>query len=235
MFFDGKKAIIFDFDGTVVDSMGMYIDVDCEIIRLLCGKDVSKDVVQRDKNLFFKDNVEGDIYFKYCEYLKERYGFEESAKEIFETRKKALKMYYLEKLDLKKNVDIVLRRLKELGYVLVMATTSHYYQVELGSNSNLVKNKIDLLSSFDLILTMDDVVNSKPDSEIYLKVIEKLGISKEKCLVFEDSLIGVISAVNAGLEVVNVYDKFSDSEREAIDDITTYKIKSYDEVIAMLD
>ena len=61
--------------------------------------------------------------------------------------------------------------------------------------------------------------------------MDELGVSTSECLVFEDSLIGMEAAANAGIETVAVYDKYSDDEREEINALAAYTVNSYTELI----
>ena len=70
----------------------------------------------------------------------------------------------------------------------------------------------------------------KPNPEIYLKVLETLGVEPKECLIFEDSLIGVEAANRANIEVVAVYDKYSDADLEKIKQKATYCIHDYSEI-----
>lgn len=65
--------------------------------------------------------------------------------------------------------------------------------------------------------------------------MKKLNVTPEECLVVEDALIGVQAAKNAGIEVVNMYDKYSDSDREEINKLSDYKVKNFKELIDILD
>ena len=64
--------------------------------------------------------------------------------------------------------------------------------------------------------------------------MEHYNAKPEECLIFEDSLTGVLAAKNANVEVVNVYDKYADIDREEINKITDYSITSYQEIIELL-
>lgn len=64
--------------------------------------------------------------------------------------------------------------------------------------------------------------------------MQKLGAKPEECIVFEDSLNGVISAKSAGIEVCAVYDESSANEQDIIDKIADYKIETFDELIKLL-
>ncbi len=75
----------------------------------------------------------------------------------------------------------------------------------------------------------------KPNPEIFLKVVETLHVKKEECLIFEDSLVGVQAAKSAGIQVVAMYDKYSDGERDEIQKLADYQIDNYFDVVNVLE
>lgn len=76
-----------------------------------------------------------------------------------------------------------------------------------------VLEQLDIADAFDVIVTGDEITNGKPDPETYLRVVEKLGLEPNQCLVFEDSRAGIQSAQSAGCNVVMVRsDKSKDGE-----------------------
>ena len=84
---------------------------------------------------------------------------------------------------------------------------------------------------FDFITTKDDVARKKPDPEIYNKIMEHYSARPDECLVFEDSYTGVLAGKNAGIEVVNIYDKYADLDRDKINTIADYSVLNYREFI----
>ena len=69
---------------------------------------------------------------------------------------------------------------------------------------------------FDVILTGEDIINGKPDPEVYLSAAGRLGISPEKCLVVEDLADGVRAGKAAGMTVLAIRDAHSRGEEEVI-------------------
>lgn len=122
---------------------------------------------------------------------------------------------FLENEDLYKDgVDEVIKLLKKLNFTLVLATSATRNQVDIYSRKNKkMLDKLNLYDYFDLILTKEDVDKKKPDPEIYFKVLETLNAKCSECIVFEDSLHGVMSANGANIEVINIYDRYSDKDR----------------------
>ena len=87
---------------------------------------------------------------------------------------------------------------------------------------------------FDLIITYEDVKEKKPNPEVYLTVLEKLNVSKEDCLIIEDSLEGVKAANNARIEVLNIVDENMYKTQNTIDKLSTYKLNNLYELLKLL-
>ncbi len=95
-------------------------------------------------------------------------------------------------------------------------------------NVDLILNRFQILNYFDLIIDKTQVLNSKPNPEIYLKAVQGLGLSNDNCVVFEDSISGIISAKDAGLIVIGV--TTSHKNNELIDAGATICVKDFFEI-----
>ena len=69
-----KKIIIFDLDGTLIDSIGVWNMTDQHLIKEYSGKDADLDTIQADRDNFLNNNPSSDIYIAYCRYLIQKYG-----------------------------------------------------------------------------------------------------------------------------------------------------------------
>jgi beta-phosphoglucomutase-like phosphatase (HAD superfamily) len=74
---------------------------------------------------------------------------------------------------------------------------------------------VGLRRHFDVIVTAEDVRRGKPDPEVYVRAAEGLGLAPGRCVVFEDSLVGVHAARSAGMRVIGVSSAHTDRELEA--------------------
>ena len=95
--------------------------------------------------------------------------------------------------------------------------------------------ELKLDENFDLIIGKEEIKNKKPAPDVYLYALNYFNADANECIVFEDSLQGLQAASAAGIETINVYDKYSDPERDEIDKICNYKINNYKEVLDVLE
>jgi HAD superfamily hydrolase (TIGR01509 family) len=86
-------------------------------------------------------------------------------------------------------------------------------------------DKLGLQNYFHVIIDKNDVTRGKPDPEVYLTTLARLGVSKANCLVFEDSKAGVQAALAAGLRVIGI--SSSHTEEELLEEGVTMVIKDF--------
>ena len=226
-----KKYIIFDMDGTLIDSIGVWNRTDQKLIEDFGGLTIDLDTIQKERDEFLHSNQSSDIYMAYCENLIKKYnlnisGFDELLKQRWNTSGKILE----EEMDFKPNAVKLVLKLKELGFTLVLATMTTRIQIDIYSKKNKkMYSQMNIEEVFDYIISKEDVTNKKPDPEIYNKIMEYYNAKPNECLIFEDSYTGVLASKNAGIEVVNLYDKYADIDREKINNITDYSIKDFEE------
>ncbi len=233
MSFKNLDLVIFDLDGTLIDSNGIHNEIDVELVRFLGGNTEFQEIID-ERNDFIRKNPGGDAFLKYCEFLKVKYKSNLSKEEILEKRRKMSKET-LKMVEFKPNADEAIKFLKKSNYKLALATVSRREDLDVYVNENeKMKNKCNLDEYFDLILTKYDVKEKKPNPEVYNKIVEAFNIKDlAKCIVVEDSLTGVMAAKNANLKVIVMYDKYADNDREQINQLADYKVDNYDELIEL--
>ena len=170
MDFKNLELVIFDLDGTLIDSNGVSNDLDIKLVHLFDKNKSPEEIIEERDNLF-KNNKNGDIYLNYCEYLKEKYKSNLSKEEILQIRRDYSKELS-KNIKLKPDVDVVIKYLKNNNIKLALATVSRRETINIYVNENeYIKNKCNFQEYFDFIITKDDVKLKKPNPEVYNKII----------------------------------------------------------------
>lgn len=210
------KGIIFDIDGTLLDSMGLWATIGDEYLKSKGYKlgAVSSGDACREMSLP-----------EACSYLAEEYKTAESPEEIFEGIKFLIREYYHLRLPLKDGAAEFLRLMKSRGIKLCAATSTDADLIEPALA------RCGVLDLFEGVLTCACVGKPKTDPEIYRKALELLGTAKEDTLVFEDAFFCARTAAADGFRVAGIYDP-DEPNPEGLKAIGSYYFKDYKEALA---
>jgi len=194
-----EYGFVFDMDGVVIDSnpdhkiawesfldrQGYAYD-DKTFDNMLSGRTGPTSL-----KLLFGDDLSDELLNKYLEEVDGNY------QDILRKKVKATPIA---------GVHDFITVVKNGGHRLALATSAPPLNIEMGLE------KLDMKETFEIIIGKVDVSQGKPHPEVYLKAVDRLGLPKEYCIVFEDSKAGIQSALAAGLPVVGIASGHSKEE-----------------------
>jgi beta-phosphoglucomutase family hydrolase len=180
------KAVIFDMDGTLIDSTKADFLAWQKLFSFY------------GKSLTYKEYVPL-LGIKSAQVVKEFLPLKNDEEiQMALTRKLVFFHEYIAENGIYPvpYADVFLKQIKQLDIPVALATSSRKAKMEM------VMTKVELVTLFDAIVTGGDVKNGKPAPDIFIKAAEKLGVRPQDCIVFEDASNGVKAAKNAFMKCV---------------------------------
>ncbi len=211
----GKKAFLFDMDGTLINSMGIWHEIDIEFLAGF-GFALPDDLQKK---------LEGKCFHDTAIYIKDRFNLPVSTEEMEKTWNDMAYQKYAHEVVFKPGVKELLDYAQSHNIKMGIGTSNSRYLYDA------VGNSLGFNQYFGEVITGDETHKSKPDPEIYSMLSKLLGVKPEECLVFEDTVAGIKSGKNAGMETCAVYDYYSEyclDEKIAVAD---YYIDDYRNII----
>ena len=208
------KTYLFDFDGTLVDSMPAFISgVLKELDKNNCK--YGNDLVKIITPLGFAGTAD---------YFIKTFGLNVGVEELVEIFKKNMKDEYFYHIPAKSNVISVLKQLKEDGASLNVLTASPHVTLDA------CLKRLKIFDLFDNVWSCDDFNTTKANPEIYKMVADKLGVKVENVLFLDDNINADMTAKSAGMKVCGVYDKSSDDFVEQMKNACDFYIFDFEEL-----
>jgi HAD superfamily hydrolase (TIGR01509 family) len=207
-------AVIFDLDGTLVDSMWMWKRIDIEYLKKF-GIELPSDL---------QKSIEGMSFSETALYFKQRFDLPDSLDQIKSDWNSMAWEKYLNEVPVKDGVLPLLKFLKKKKIPAGIATSNSRELVDL------IVEKHGIKEYFASIRTSCEVAKGKPSPDIYLLVAKDLDAEPSRCLVFEDVLQGVMAGKNANMKVCAVYDEYSEKDREEKIKLADYFVHSISEI-----
>lgn len=207
-------AVLFDLDGTLVDSMWMWKQIDIEYLGkfgLSCPPDLQK-------------VIEGMSFSETAQYFKSRFAIPDSIDEIKHTWILMSIEKYRREVPLKPGARRLLQYLSDTGKKAGIATSNGRDMVDA------VLESLHIRPYFQVIATACEVAAGKPAPDIYLEVARRLSVEPSKCMVFEDVPAGILAGKRAGMKVCAVEDTFSAGMRKEKQELADFYIKDFDEL-----
>ncbi len=198
---DLTKAVIFDLDGVICHTDNYHY---------LAWKELADKLgIYFDEEI--NNRLRGVSRLASFEIILERYNqpMTLEQKEAYANEKNDIYRELLQKMstaDLDPAVKSTLEELRNRGYKLAIGSSS--------KNAPLILEKIGLGNFFDAISDGNNITNSKPDPEVFLKAAEYISEAPEHCLVVEDAVVGVEAAHRAGMKAAAIGDAAKTDEAE---------------------
>lgn len=213
------NTFLFDFDGTLVDSMPTYV---AAMLKILDENNISysKDIIKIITPL----GVSGT-----AEYYVNTLNVEKTEEEIIDSMKAYMLKAYFDNIPAKENVAEVLNELKRRGYSLNVLTASPHITLDA------CLKRLGIYGLFDNIWSCDDFNTTKSDPAIYTMAAERLNKRAEDILFCDDNLNADKTAKSAGMMVCGVYDASSKDYTEDIKAVSDYYIQSFSELLSIAD
>ena len=186
------KAVIFDMDGTIIDSMWVWHQVDVDFLKKY-NQELPVDLLK---------SIEGMSFTETASYFKNRFKLIQSIDEIMNEWIDMVKDYYSSVIEIKKGVKEFLAYLKNNNYKIGMATSNYRDLVDV------VLKRNNIYEYFQSIVTTCEVSRDKTSPDVFLETARRLDVLPSSCLVFEDSLSGITGARAAGMKATAIYDKY---------------------------
>lgn len=209
------EAVIFDLDGTLIDSMNIWAKIDEEYLGNF-GLTVPEKLQEEITHLTLTETA---LYFK------ENFNIENMIEDIISTWHDMAFYHYSNTIKLKDGVIPYLKSLKDMNIKIALATSNSVPLLEATLKNN------GIYDYFDAITTTEEVKKSKDNPDIYLLSAKKLNVSPERCLVFEDIVQAVNGAKLAGMKVYSVYDESSKSQKEELIRLSDKYILTFNELL----
>jgi HAD superfamily hydrolase (TIGR01509 family) len=206
------KAVIFDLDGTLIDSMSIWRQVDREFLGKR-GIEVPLDL--------FSNMPLGNSYNQTAQYFKDRFELPDSIESIMNEWTEAVHWHYKHDIELKQGVLEVIEWLNEHHIPLAIGTSNHE------DLTTLALTQHNIVHYFKTIVTGTHDMKGKPYPDIFLKTATQLSIEPEKCIVIEDTINGIRAAKSAGMYAIAIYDADSDEHRDLINAEADFAADNY--------
>ena len=209
------KGAIFDLDGTLLDSMGIWADIDKRFLA-------KRGIALPDD---YMEKVTPMNYQQASEYTIQRFQLVEEKEEIIREWVQMSFDAYRFEIKLKPFVKEYLTFLKHRGVKLAVATaqTPELYEPTLKNNG--------VFELFDVFTNLSQVQHGKGFPDIYILAAQRLKLAPQSCMVFEDIYAGICGAKAGGFHTCGVHDPYSAYEKDKIESLADVYINSFIELM----
>lgn len=189
------SAILFDLDGTLIDSEKKFFESFRHVIFSKYNYNISYEEYEENE---LKKNANLLLYLKSNGIIASYEVDDKIMEKIYlEYEKKFMDL--LNENDVSLNFEL-LKQLKSKGLRLALVSTSRKKFIDM------LLTKLNIQDLFEVVISREDVKNLKPESDAYIMALEKLNILSTNCIAFEDSERGIRASKSANIKTIQVND-----------------------------
>lgn len=211
------KAVIFDMDGTLIDSMYAWRGVYREYIRNN-GFTTPEEIVGVPE---YPVGWAAKLLKDQLEAKNPPVSYEEAVEDMY----RLVDKHYAEDAEARPGAIEFVKRLKERGILVAVATATPLRY------ANTALNRLGFENLFDLVLSNEEIGLGKSDEAYFRRVADLLGVKKEDCLIAEDAAYSIRTAKKAGFAVLAIEDYYAWREKEEIQSIADRYIACYADIL----
>lgn len=210
-----KKGFIFDFDGTLVDSMWVWDNLLIDFLRRY-GYETPQNLLDEVAYMSLEQS---------SKHVCGLYDLPLTPKQVNQEWNSMIYDGYAHEIMLKPGAGEFLRRLKADGKVLAIATANNSEMTQ-----NCLKNN-GIFELFDVLVYADDVGIGKSEPKIYIETLKRMNMRAKDAVLFEDILKALETAKSIGLDVVIAEDNAASNDKEVLKSSADMYISSFEELL----
>ena len=192
------KGAVFDFDGTLFDSMQIWDNIGIRYVKFL-GKEPKAYLREELRTMSLKQSAE---------YLKAEYYIPQTIEQIMDEINHMIENYYYYEAQPKNGVIAWLDKLKKEHIVMCIATATDRYLIEAA----LKRCKME--HYFIQIFTCSEIGHGKDEPIIFRYAMEQLNLNRDTVIIFEDAHHAIVTAKEDGFIVAGVADRYEARQKE---------------------
>lgn len=206
---------IFDLDGTLTDSNGLWVEVDGEFLARRGLRPTAE----------YTETVGRAIFPTAAQYTKEYYALDEEPQAIMDEWEALARHHYAHLVPMKAGAEELLRHCRRTGVPTALFTACR------PSLCKLVLERFEWKKFFDHIVFAEEIGFEKQDPRCFARLSELIGSDPKHCTLFDDSPSNCATARAAGMTVVGVYDTFYAHRQEELRSICHRYVRSLEELL----